>query len=83
MVREGLEALRPVIQRCMNGRSGVIQVRLVIMPDGGVTEVEAQGVYRGTNAGICVAREVPEEAAFPIYDGEPIPVVYPYRFAPQ
>jgi hypothetical protein len=83
LVREGLEALRPAVLRCMEGRSGVVQVRMVIQPDGGVTEVEAQGVFRGTQAGECIARVVPEEAAFPIYQGDPIPVVYPYHIAAE
>jgi hypothetical protein len=83
LVREGLEALRPAVMRCMEGRSGVVQVRMVIQPDGGVTEVEAQGVFRGTQAGECIARAIPEEAAFPIYEGEPIPVVYPYHIATE
>lgn len=79
LVREGLEDLRPVVERCMNGASGVMRVRVVIQPDGGVEEVEAQGVYRGTEIGQCLEEAFPEEAAFPIYSGDPIPVVYPYR----
>lgn len=81
LVREGLEAMRPAVERCMGGRSGVVQVRMVIQNDGGIDEVEAQGVYRGTEAGECIERTLPEEAAFPIYIGDPIPVVYPYRIS--
>jgi hypothetical protein len=83
LVREGLEAMRPAVERCMGGRTGVVQVRMVIQNDGGIAEVEAQGVYRGTTAGECIERTLPEEAAFPIYVGDPIPVVYPYRIAEQ
>jgi hypothetical protein len=81
MVREGLEALRPAVVACMEGQAGVIQIRMIIQPDGGVSDVEAQGVYRGTTVDECVARDLPEEAAFPIYDGEPISVVFPYRIS--
>lgn len=81
LVREGLEAMRPAVERCMGGRTGVVQVRMVIQNDGGIDEVEAQGVYRGTEAGECIERTLPEEAAFPIYIGDPIPVVYPYRIS--
>ena len=66
LVREGMEELRPVVERCMNGAAGVMRVRVVIQPDGGVDEVEAQGVYRGTEIGQCLEDAFPEEAAFPI-----------------
>lgn len=79
LVREGMEELRPVVERCMAGAAGVVRVRVVIQPDGGVAEVEAQGVYRGTDIGQCLEDAFPEEAAFPIYSGDPVPVVYPYR----
>lgn len=83
MVREGMEALRPVVVRCMAGASGIVQVRLVIQPDGSVTEVEAQGVYHETAIGECIQNGFAEEAAFPIYAGDPIPVVYPFRIADE
>ena len=79
LVQEGMEALRPVVEQCMNGSTGLVTLRVVIQPDGGVTEVEAQGVYRNTDIGQCIERALPEEAAFPIYAGDPIPVVYPFR----
>lgn len=81
MVREGLEALRPAVLGCMPNRTGVIQIAMTIQPDGGVTDVQAQGVYRGSQVDTCVAQALPEEAAFPIYDGEPISVIYPYRIS--
>ena len=71
-----------MVLRCMRGATGVVSVRMVIQPDGGLAEVAAQGSYRGTRAGECIEQAFPEEAAFPIYDGDPIPVVYPFRVAP-
>jgi hypothetical protein len=79
MVRDGMEAMRPVVERCMRGTAGLIQVRLTIQPDGGITDVEVQGAYRGTSIGDCIEGALPDEAAFPIYSGDPFPVVYPYR----
>ncbi len=81
MVREGLEALRPAVVRCMGDRTGVIQIQMTIQPDGGVSGVQAQGAYRGSQVDECLAQALPEEAAFPIYAGEPIQVVYPYRIS--
>jgi hypothetical protein len=79
MVREGLEALRQAVIGCMGNRTGVIQIAMTIQPDGGVSDVQAQGVYRGTGVDECLIQALPEEAAFPIYNGDPISVVYPYR----
>ena len=79
MVREGMEAMRPAVERCLQGAAGLVQVRLSIQPDGGVADVAVQGAYRGTGIGNCIEEALPEEAAFPIYPGDPIPVVYPYR----
>ena len=79
MVREGMEGMRPAVERCLRGAAGLLQVRLNIQPDGGVTDVEVQGAYRGTTIGECIEAALPDEAAFPIYAGDPIPVVYPYR----
>ena len=76
---EGMEAMRPALVRCMNGAAGLVRVRLTIQPDGGVTDIEAQGAYRGTQIGDCIEAALPEEAAFPIYMGDPFPVVYPFR----
>jgi hypothetical protein len=81
MVREGMEALRPVVERCMAGASGIVQVRLMIQPDGSVSDVETQGIYHETVIGECIQNGFPDEAAFPIYSGDPIPVVYPFRVA--
>lgn len=83
MVREGMEALRSVVERCMDGASGIVQVRVVIQPDGSVSDVETQGIYHETVIGECIETGFPEEAAFPIYSGDPIPVVYPFRIAGQ
>jgi hypothetical protein len=83
MVREGMEALRPVVERCMAGSAGIVQVRVTIQPDGSVADVEAQGIYHETEIGECIQNGFPEEAAFPIYSGDPIPVVYPFRIAGQ
>lgn len=83
LVREGMEAMRPAIVRCMQGEAGLIQVRLNIQPDGGVSDVEVQGAFRGTRIGDCIEQALPDEAAFPIYTGEAIPVVYPFRVVPE
>ncbi len=83
MVREGMEGMRSAMQRCMGAAAGLVQVRLTIMPDGGVSDVETQGAYHGTQIGDCIEAALPEEAAFPIYTGDPFPVVYPFRFVAQ
>jgi len=83
MVREGMEGMRPAVVRCLQSGAGLVQVRLSIQPDGGVADVHVQGAFRGTTIGECIEEALPEEAAFPIYQGDSIPVVYPYRVVPQ
>ena len=33
MVREGMEALRPTVERCMDGATGVVRIRVTIEPE--------------------------------------------------
>lgn len=72
-----LESVRPAVQACAAGRSGIADLDITIAHTGVVTHVLVGGDFAGTTEGSCIARAV-RQARFPQFKQERFRVLYPY-----
>lgn len=72
-----LESVRPAVQACAAGRSGVADLDVTIAHTGVVMHVLVGGDFAGTTEGSCIARAV-RGARFPAFKQERFRLLYPY-----
>jgi hypothetical protein len=72
-----LQSVRPAVQVCAAGRSGVADLDITIAHTGVVMHVLVGGDFAGTTEGSCIARAV-RQAKFPAFKQERFRLLYPY-----
>lgn len=72
-----LESVRPAVNACAAGRSGVADLDVTIAHTGVVMHVLVGGDFAGTTEGSCIARAV-RGARFPAFKQERFRLLYPY-----
>ncbi len=75
----GLEAIRPALAACSEGRGGIAQLDLSIVARGRVAHAVVGGDYAGTPQGSCIARAV-RKARFDPFQRERFRILYPFAF---